>query len=214
MKIALLGATGRTGRHILHAALLEGQQVSVLVRNPAKLTPDRDQVTIFLGDALDAEMVAYSMRECDVVGSALGLADNVEPDALSLATANIVNAMQQNGIQRLVVVAGAGILQDRQGERLRMEAPDFNPAYSPYAVEHRRVYDCLRQSQLDWTLVCPGVMHDESSSGALRVEVDHLPTPAAKVTYADVGHFVYQLLATPEYQRQRIGVAGQVGLAQ
>lgn len=125
MKIALFGATGRTGRHILHAALLDGQQVSVLVRNPAKLTPDRDQVTLFLGDALDAEMVAYSMRECDVVGSALGLADNVEPDALSLATANIVNAMQDNGIQRLVVVAGAGILQDRQGERLRMEAPDL-----------------------------------------------------------------------------------------
>ena len=143
----------------MHAALLDGQQVSVLVRNPAKLTPDRDQVTIFLGDALDAEMVAYSMRECDVVGSALGLADNVEPDALSLATANIVNAMQQNGIQRLVVVAGAGILQDRQGERLRMEAPDFNPAYSPYAVEHRRVYDCLRQSQLDWTLVCPCLLY-------------------------------------------------------
>ena len=53
-------------------------------------------------------------------------------------------------------------------------------------------------------------MHDEPSGGALRVEVDYLPTPAAKVAYADVGHFVYQLLATTEYPRQRIGVAGQV----
>ena len=208
MKIALFGATGRTGRHVLHAAILERQAVCVLVRNPARLTPDREYVTLFLGDALDAEMVAYTMRECDVVASALGLGDNVQPEALSMATANIVNAMEGSGVQRLVAVAGAGILEDRSADRLRMEAPDFNPTFLPYAAEHLRMYDCLRQSRLDWTLVCPGAMTEAPATGDVRTEADFLPPSSTRVTSADVGHFVYTLLGSLDYCRQRVGSAG------
>ncbi len=208
MKIALFGATGRTGRHVLHAAIVERQAVCVLVRNPARLTPDREDVTLFLGDALDGEMVAYTMRECDVVASALGLGDNVQPEALSMATANIVNAMEGSGVQRLVAVAGAGILEDRSADRLRMEAPDFNPTFLPYAAEHLRMYDCLRQSRLDWTLVCPGAMREAPATGDVRTEADFLPPSSTRVTYADVGHFVYKLLGSLDYCRQRVGIAG------
>lgn len=207
MKIALFGATGRTGHHILHAAVADGHQVNVLVRNPAKMVITHEEVVLFLGDALDAEMVEYTMRECDVVVSALGLSDNQQPEALSRATANIVTGMESLGLQRLIVVGGAGVLCDHTGEQLRMDAPDFAPDYLPYALEHRRIYEMLTQSRLNWTLLCPPLLRDEAAHAPLRAEVDFLPAGGQVATYAAVGHFAYELLSTLAYNQARVGIA-------
>lgn len=207
MKIALFGATGRTGLHILRAATIEGHQVNALVRNPAKLLVTNEDVVIFLGDALDAEMVAYTMRECDVVASALGLGGNQQPEALSVSTANIVNAMESHGLQRLVAVAGAGILRTSDGDRLRMDAPDFNPSYLPYAQEHLRMLELLESSRLDWTLVCPPAMRDVIAEGPLRIDMDRLPPAGKYATYAAVGRFAFELLSTLDYNHACVGIA-------
>ena len=45
MKIALFGATGRVGGEVLKLALVEGHEVTVLVRSPEKLVP-HDRLTI------------------------------------------------------------------------------------------------------------------------------------------------------------------------
>lgn len=206
VKIALFGATGRTGRHILRAALADGHQVHALVRSPSKLTLPDEAVVVFVGDALDVEMVKYAMRECDVVASALGLTDPFQPEALSQATANIIAAMESLGLQRLVAVAGAGILQDRKTGRLRLESPDFNPAYLPYAREHFRMLELLTHSHLAWTLVCPPAMR-ETPSVPLRAEANVLPEGGRRASYAAVGAFVYRLLSSLEYLHQCVGVA-------
>ncbi|MBN2215531.1 MAG: NAD(P)H-binding protein [Bacteroidales bacterium] len=37
MKILLLGATGRTGKHIIEEAIKKGHQISAIARSPEKL---------------------------------------------------------------------------------------------------------------------------------------------------------------------------------
>lgn len=207
MKIALFGATGRTGHHIMRGAVRDGHQVNALVRNPAKLLTTPAEVVVFLGDALDAEMVTYTMRECDVVASALGLGGNQHPDALARATANIINGMESLGLQRLVAVAGAGILMNPRTGQLRLASPDFNAAYLPYAHEHLRMYELLQASRLNWTLVCPPAMLDRAPAGPLRSEHDQLPGGGRECSYMAVGEFVYALLSTLAYNQQRVGVA-------
>jgi putative NADH-flavin reductase len=207
LKIALFGATGRTGHHILHAAVADGHQINVLVRNPSKMVITHEEVVLFLGDALDEEMVEYTMRECDVVASALGLNDNQQPEALSRSTANIVAGMENLGLQRLVVVGGAGILRVGAGDHLRMDQPDFAPAYLPYALEHLRIFELLKQSRLDWTLLCPPALHDQAAHAPLRAEVDFLPSGGEFATYAAVGRLAYELLSTLDYNQQRVGIA-------
>jgi uncharacterized protein len=207
MKIALFGATGRTGHHILHAAVADGHQVNVLVRNPSKVVITHDDVVLFFGDALDEEMVEYTMRECDVVASALGLGGNQQPEALSRSTANIITGMENLGLQRLVLVAGAGILRNRDDNRLRLDAPDFDPAYLPYALEHLRMVELLKMSRIDWTMLCPPAMRDEAPQAPLRAEADYLPIAGQIATYVAVGRFAYELLSTLDYTRQCIGIA-------
>lgn len=48
--IALFGATGQTGRHVLNHALAQGHAVRALARDPGKLRVDADRLTVVAGD--------------------------------------------------------------------------------------------------------------------------------------------------------------------
>lgn len=207
MKIAIFGATGRTGRHILEYVLADGHKVSVLVRNPTKLPPGKYALTIQLGDVLDADAVDDTVFGQEVVVSALGLGDSQVQTALSSGIANIVRAMQGHGVKRFVGVAGAGILLDRHRGGLRVDAPDYPAVFRPYGEEHKRIYDLLQQTTLDWTLVCPPAMRDEAPTGMARTAVDQMPSGGRTVTYADVARLVYRLATTREYVSQRVAIA-------
>jgi putative NADH-flavin reductase len=213
MKIALLGATGHTGKFILSEALTAGHNISVLVRNPSKLPPGKYGLTIHLGDALDADNVEDTIFGQGAVISALGLSPNGRADSLSAATANIIQAMQANGLRRLVVIGGAGILLDDETGRMRLDTPGFPEQYRMFALEHKRIYEALQASNLDWTLLCPPAMYDEDadsphdSRSELRVEEDMLPKHGRRAAYAAVGSFALGLVSNGQYIHRRVGVA-------
>jgi putative NADH-flavin reductase len=213
MKIALFGATGHTGKFILREALAAGHNLSVLVRNPSKLPPGKYGLTIHLGDALDADNVEDTVFGQGAVISALGLSPNGKADSLSTATANIIGAMQANGLRRLVVIGGAGILLDDESGTLRLDTPGIPEQYRVFALEHQRVYAALQASDLDWTLLCPPTMYEEDedirqdSRSELRTEVDVLPKDGRRATYAAVGSLALGLVSSGQYIHRRVGVA-------
>jgi NAD(P)H-binding len=71
MKIALFGATGRTGGLIMERALSAGHEVTVLVRDPSKLQR-QEGLRLIKGDARLGSAVADTVQGADVVISALG----------------------------------------------------------------------------------------------------------------------------------------------
>ena len=207
MKLALLGATGRTGRYVLDQALADGHRVTVLARNPSKLPPGKYSLTIQLGDVVDANAVDDVVYGQDAVISALGLGAGQDPDAFSRGLANIVAAMQTNSVRRLVVVTGAGILLDRETGQMRIDSPAYPAAYLPFGAEHRRIYELLLRSDLDWTLVCPPSMVDDPPTGAVRSALDYLPAGGKSITYADAARFTYAQIGDSSHLRQRVGIA-------
>ncbi len=58
MDLAIFGATGGTGRHLVEQALAAGHRLTVLVRNPAALTTQHERLHVDRGDARDAGQVA------------------------------------------------------------------------------------------------------------------------------------------------------------
>jgi uncharacterized protein len=209
MKIAIFGATGHTGRHILRDALREGHSAAALVRNPSKLPPGKYSLTIQLGDATDADNVEDAIFGQQAVISALGLADNSRPDTISVAVDHIVNAMSTNRLQRLVVIGGAGILLDPKTGGMRVDSPTYPEQYRVYGLEHRRVYETLQASNLDWTMICPPTMYESEAetSSDLRWELGILPEQGKRASYAAVARFAFEALIANEYIRQRVGVA-------
>ncbi len=71
MRLAILGATGGIGAHLLNWALDAGHDVHALARSPQAL-PDRAGLTVTGGDALDAGAVTEVIAGADAVFSALG----------------------------------------------------------------------------------------------------------------------------------------------
>ena len=71
MKLTILGASGRTGTHLVEQALAAGHDVVALIRNPAKLTLRHERLRITQGELTDEVAVEAAVRGADAVLAAL-----------------------------------------------------------------------------------------------------------------------------------------------
>ncbi|MGG4215077.1 SDR family oxidoreductase [Paenibacillus sp. FSL L8-0638] len=210
MNLLLLGATGRVGRYILDYALADGHTVTVLVRSPDKLEnyiPGYgNQLQIVQGDATNGEDVAQALK-----GGATTVISALNTDGTTTLSVNIallIRLMQEQSISRLITVGTAGILQSRtEPDLYRYESYDTRRRSTRAAQEHRRVYELLRESALDWTIVCPTYLPDGARTGIYRVEKDFLPEGGSQITTADTADFTYRQCKSYEFIRTRVGIA-------
>ena len=72
MKLAILGATGRTGMEAVKQALANSHEVTAIVRNPAKMTLSHDKLSVVEADIFDQESLKSSFTGHDAIVSCLG----------------------------------------------------------------------------------------------------------------------------------------------
>ncbi len=70
--IAIIGATGATGKFVLQRGLEKGFKIKVLARNPDKLNSYKDKIEIIKGSVDDLEAVSKLFEGVDVILSTLG----------------------------------------------------------------------------------------------------------------------------------------------
>ncbi len=204
MRILLLGATGRTGSVIIEHALNDGHEVTVLVRDLNKVQACEGLI-INEGNACNAADIRRVMEGQDAVISAL---NTDKTTTLSDSIPIIIEAMRECGIRRIVTIGTAGILQSRtEPELLRYESNESKRKSTRAAEEHRRVYELLQASELEWTIVCPTYLPDGEAAGGYRVEVDMLPEGGERITVGDTAEFVYRQVEDRTYVGCRVGIA-------
>ncbi|CAN8178479.1 unnamed protein product, partial [Coccothraustes coccothraustes] len=147
MKIAIFGATGRTGRVTLGLALEQGFEVTVLVRDPSRLPPGPSPTRVVVGDARDPRAVAEAVKGQEGVLILLGTGNDLSPTTvMSEGTKTILEAMAEHGVPKVVACLSAFLLWEpaRVPERLRAVTED-----------HRRMERLLRGAGLRCVLVMP-----------------------------------------------------------
>ena len=72
MKIAILGATGRTGIEAVKQALADNHTVTAVVRNPAKLTVEHENLKVVEADIFDKESLKANFVGQEAIVSCLG----------------------------------------------------------------------------------------------------------------------------------------------
>ena len=179
MKILILGATGRVGSHIVKYALRDGHLVTALARMPEKVQLNHERLTVIQGDALNYDAIAYAMHGMEVVISAL----NTDGRAtLSESTPLIIKAMETEGLKRIITIGTAGILQSRiEPDVLRYQSSESKRKVTRAAEEHEKVYKLLKQSNQDWTIVCPTYLPDAERIGHHRTETEFLPENRSQI---------------------------------
>ncbi len=77
-------------------------------------------------------------------------------DTLSTAMAHILSVMEEQHIKRLITIGTAGILDSRyEPGKYRFETNESKRKQTRAAKEHAKVYEMLKESSLDWTIICP-----------------------------------------------------------
>ncbi|MFG1603103.1 NAD(P)-dependent oxidoreductase [Actinoplanes sp. NPDC049265] len=93
MRIAILGATGATGREVLAAALDRGHEVVALARRPEALSDVRhDRLDVKRADVDEPSSVIDAVRGADALISALGISKGGSSTTLSAGAKAVVAA--------------------------------------------------------------------------------------------------------------------------
>jgi putative NADH-flavin reductase len=167
MKIAVLGATGRTGRHVVALALEAGHHVRVLCRREGAIEP-HPALTVIIGE-LQSPAFAKTVEGCDAVISALGPG----PDARLVCSTAAEQALA-SGVKRYISVSGAGL--DAPGDQKRFMARLISwiiKRVTPEVMADKvRELELLSASTIDWTLVRPPRLVDSKVEKPVRTSLD------------------------------------------
>jgi putative NADH-flavin reductase len=210
MKVVLYGATGKSGKVILKELVDRGHTVVAAARNPQSVEQLKN-VTVVQDDLSNVAKTAQILKEAnaDAVVSALGPPlDNT--DALLPISANLVEAVKQNGGPRLVVVGGAGGLFVAPGVTLR-DSGYLPKEWLPIVDTHITLYKSLQAANgITWTYFAPaGLLEPGERTGKFRLDTDNLVADAqgnSRISHEDYAIALVDELETPKHLNQRFTI--------
>jgi putative NADH-flavin reductase len=224
-KIAVFGASGRTGKAFVEMALKDGYRVKALVRTPSKLDLRHSNLEVIQGDILDLAKVEETIKTTEAVIDLIAQKKDSHPDLRRTGTRNILHAMQQNNVKRLLLLSSLpyelqlGILEpnDKPGSMHKIimfigKNPLLNNfmmfmlknlagAPTVTATEYVYRFDLIKQSELDWTIVRTPRLENKPPQGKYRLgSLD--PSTRMSIARADVAAFLLNELKSPQYIRK------------
>lgn len=220
--IALTGATGFIGNHLLHALTRRGHRIRVLLRSPAALPPGCTNAVI--GDLSRPINMAAALAGVDTIIHSAGLAPTMtgSPDEdfrrlNTAATGNLAQAAQRAGVRRFIFLSSLRAQADVSARDVLTEdlPPVPTDAYgrSKLAAEQE-----LSRHDLDWVALRLALVFGPGVKGNVARLVDVARSPywlpfgalRAKRSLLSLDNLVTAVetvMATPQLLRRPLIVA-------
>ena len=200
-RIAIIGGTGKVGRHLAMKALDSDYQVRMLVRNPEKLTNYDNRIEILKGDAQDINSISSLLKNCNIVINAFGQPVKELP-AYSRLTNNILSIMKEYEMNRYIGVTGASltIKGDNKSWLNRLGAKMFELLFPKMMKDKKMEHHTLLNSDIEWTLVRLPFVVEDSETGIIKENLTD--TPGTKITNADIASFLINQVNDRKYIRK------------
>ena len=158
MKVALIGATGFVGSHILKELLTREHEVVAIARNVEKIDMKDAGLKTLAVDVNDTEALTDILRDNSIVINAFNAGwdnPNLYDDYLKGAE-SIQQAIRAANIRRYFVIGSAGSLYI--GGKQLVDTIDFPEEMKEGAKASRDYFDKLRrETYLDWLYLSPQV---------------------------------------------------------
>lgn len=231
MKIAIIGATGGTGRKVIERALELGHEVVVVARRPEVLSP-AEGLTVRQGDVFDVSSLVKAIAGADVVISCIGPPSNLSPDSakknfrniragmnvmaanfspgtvMSEGIPNIAAACHRAGVKRLVMQSGINLSDGKElsfvnGLAVRLMRSIFWKAIKDKGMAEQ----ALIRSELDWVIVRASVL--QYAEGTLKYTAGPLAriNPLGALPFANCADcLVRAATSEPEWTRKIVNV--------
>ncbi|KAH6869788.1 NAD-dependent epimerase/dehydratase [Thelonectria olida] len=166
MHFLLLGATGRTGKHVVSGLLSQGHTAVALVRTSGSLAP-HPGLTVVIGSPLSKDDIRNALSAAPGLSPSAAIitlntvrksgspfaAQLSPPRFLADSCANVCEVLEQASIHRVVVMSTAGV-GDSWGKLPWLSKAFMGWTNIKYALEDHGLVDKeIRLTKMDWTLV-------------------------------------------------------------
>ncbi|PRQ12212.1 NADH-flavin reductase [Corynebacterium sp. 13CS0277] len=199
MRIAVIAASGKTGRKIVDEAVRRGFDVTAITRKPTETGAQHNLVKDIF------ELTAEDLAGFDVVADAFGA---WTPETLPDHTRHLQHlaGILAGTPTRLIVVGGAGSLfVDEELTTQLKDTPDFPEAYKPIADAQGAGLDFLRTAEgVNWTYLSPAAdfQADGPAGAELFIGGEQFTVDAdgnSTVSYADYARALVDEIANPAH---------------
>lgn len=200
MKLVVFGSTGGLGRELVAQALKQGNGVTAFAHRPSDFDPSSKDLRVIEGNVLDRDAVERAIQGQDAVLCALGAPLSDKTQLRAKGTANILRAMAEAGVARLVCVSALGVGDSR-------DLLPFSYRYLIIPLFMRRLYadhalqeGYIRNSQLEWVIARPGSYTKGPGAGSYRHGFTPADSPSTvKISRADVAEFMLKQVVEDAY---------------
>jgi uncharacterized protein YbjT (DUF2867 family) len=208
MNIIVFGATGTVGRLAVEHLLRAGHSVTAFARHPERLGTDHQGLTRVAGDALNADEVAAAVPGHDAALVVLGAGAARRSTIRSEGTLNVIRALQDAGIRRLIVQSTLGARDSWGTLNFWWKRVMFGGILAPVFRDHELQERLVEASGLDWTIVRPGAFTDAPTA---RPVIEDVPNSARgldlKINRADLAAFLARIVDEGAYLRRTVGLS-------
>ena len=186
-KVIIIGASGSLAPYVISALKSLGNiDLTLFVRNKKRLVKDSGlDCTVIEGDAMDFNSVKKAVEGQDVVY--VNLAGDLEAMAH-----NIVKAMQETVVKKVIAISSIGIYQT---------------PLKPVLIPYRKLADIIEASGLDYTLLRPDWFTNAD-------EIDYAitykgePEKGTAISRKSIAEFISLVVKDPEkFKNQNLGIS-------
>lgn len=211
MKTAVLGASGRTGHHVVRHALKRGDEVIAVVRNPQKLSAEwasHPRFSIAVADARDPQALTRAFQGQDAVAFCLG---SVGGDGHGIHREGVnacLQAMARADVRRIVALSASGMVVEGDDPLSRYL---FKPLVGRILADHFKdlaaMEGRLAAADVDWTVVRPPRLTLRKGSGHYHSRRDGNVRWGFLITRDDLGLAIVDALHDDSSVRHYLSVA-------
>jgi putative NADH-flavin reductase len=217
MNVLVVGATGGTGRAVVERLLMQGHKVTAFSRNTSALKSRDANLSILSGDVSHPADLAIAVKGQDAVIVTLGITENpfkvrffgaskTPNNVRSLGTQNVIQAMHNEGVKRLVVQSTFGVGETR-GLLGFLDQLFFSLLLKPQILDTELQESFVRESNLDWVLAQPVHLTDEVSEANPFLSTKG-QTNVMKVARQSVAKFLILATTHSQFTGTSVAVSG------
>ncbi|WP_320205019.1 NAD(P)-dependent oxidoreductase [Campylobacter concisus] len=209
IKIAIIGANGKSGANLVNEAIKQGYDVTAIVRSKEYKNEDVKVVYKDIFELTKADLAGFDA----VISAFAAWSEETFPLHKKVAT-HLINLLEGTST-RLIVVGGAGTLFVDSKDTMLMDTPDFPAAYMGVAKATAESYFELKGStNVLWTYISPAGDYDANGArtGKYVLGEDDLILNSKNesyISYADLALAIIDELKNKKFIQKRFTAVGE-----